>query len=504
MQAQYTREVNHCYMILQSSEPFDENSYELNMIAANRIPSLLPMSVSHIDQTAICQYDISSLQPFSVFCSSHKLHRKELTGLFGNLLDSLFLMEDYLLSTDHLFLDPEYLYLNWSALELRIAYVPFYSCSLKTSLLNLMEYLLGCLGNDDQETVVLAYRICHELKEPNFQLGDLKRLLLPELQKRSDAQDPAAEEFSAPLFDSRLSSSNCSHGAYGSTDMFSSSGQTPSAGSKRDRLQIPDESPDSVSGTAGLKKFLPERETWKTVFLGVPAAVIIYAVLHIYALGYLPLIKAVYIIACILALFVLFLILLHKRHISSDSSSKETLSSFSSKPEEMQQYNSFYDAGSSNVHDPIYSSFPSDSNRNPQEEHSASLFEGSSSLYAPFPEDERTVLLRPSSEQHDDPASVQRLVPVKNEHHANLPVIDLDRDSLLIGFQSGVCDKVIPDPTVSRIHARIEKRDGTFYLTDLSSRNGTFVDDRELGVQEEIPLQADMRIRFGAAEFKVQ
>lgn len=481
MQAEYVREVNRCYMLLQSSEPFDETSYEMNMISANRIPSLLPMSVSHIDRATLCQYDISSLQPFSVFCSAHKLHEKELSKLLENLLDSLFLMEDYLLSPDHLLLEPEHLYLNWTTLEFGFAYVPFYSCDLKTSLLNLMEYLLGCLENNDRDTIVLAYRICHELKEPNLQLANLRKLLIRDTHIISSYQNESfSESVPNPSSDASISASSHSEKKRHNQESFSSTGSDLYSDPTND--PVPDDSFRLSSGKSGLQKLLPEKETWKNVLLGVPAAVLIYAMLHIYALGYFSLVKTAGVIGCILALLILMLFLLHRRYRSSSAMDSE---------DEFPLPVSQSDVPDDEAESAVFSTF-------------GNKTDASSYLSAPFPEDERTVLLCSPSSQTTDSCSDLKLIPEEKEHHTGLTVIELNAENLLLGFQSGICDKVIPDPTVSRIHARIVWHDKLFYLTDLSSRNGTFVDDRQLNVHEEIPLQAGMHIRFGGAAYIVQ
>jgi pSer/pThr/pTyr-binding forkhead associated (FHA) protein len=41
-------------------------------------------------------------------------------------------------------------------------------------------------------------------------------------------------------------------------------------------------------------------------------------------------------------------------------------------------------------------------------------------------------------------------------------------------------DIVIPHASVSRIHARLLKRNGAYELTDLNSTNGSFVDDQQI------------------------
>lgn len=459
MEAKYTREVNHCYMSFQSHDSFDENSYELKMISANRIPALLSFSIAHIDSSVICQYDISSLQTLSVFCSSHRIHAKELTALLGNLLDSLFLMEDYLLSGDHLLLDPEYLYLNWSTMEFKIAYIPFYSRDLKTSLQNLMEYLLTCLGNDDQDTVVLAYRIYHELKEPNLKLNSIRRLLLPNPSSVPENEDNPFENSSG----------------------ISAEEARPPLSEPKQAQTLP--FPEPPAKKSGFRRLLPEKNTWKTALTCVPAAVLIYAVLHIYALGYLSPAKAAGSVLCILALFILMLWLIRK-HRSTPLS---------------------YEMNSPDIPQCSANEVQTNAYEAQHWKDRTSFFQSSSSLFTPFPENEQTVLLHDEKETEPSGSSfVSRLVPEEKEHHAGLSIIDLDRDTLLLGYQQGVCDKVIPDPTVSRIHARITRQNGIFYLSDLSSRNGTFVNEKPLELSEKIPLKAGMHIRFGGAGFLVQ
>jgi hypothetical protein len=53
-------------------------------------------------------------------------------------------------------------------------------------------------------------------------------------------------------------------------------------------------------------------------------------------------------------------------------------------------------------------------------------------------------------------------------------------DELTVG-RHPACDVVLSDPSVSRRHARLRFRDGTWMLQDLDSRNGTWVNDVRVG-----------------------
>lgn len=55
----------------------------------------------------------------------------------------------------------------------------------------------------------------------------------------------------------------------------------------------------------------------------------------------------------------------------------------------------------------------------------------------------------------------------------------IDRDTMIIGREEN-CDIVLPSRQVSRNHARIRRSGGRHILEDLGSKNGTYVNGREL------------------------
>ncbi len=68
-------------------------------------------------------------------------------------------------------------------------------------------------------------------------------------------------------------------------------------------------------------------------------------------------------------------------------------------------------------------------------------------------------------------------------------------DELTVGRANG-CGVAIPDDTfVSTLHARVFRRDGAFYVEDLGSTNGTFINDRQ--VTGTVALQRGDRLQIG-------
>lgn len=76
----------------------------------------------------------------------------------------------------------------------------------------------------------------------------------------------------------------------------------------------------------------------------------------------------------------------------------------------------------------------------------------------------------------------------------------LDKDSLIIGKKREEADVVLEEASVSRMHARIDKEDDTFYLEDLNSTNGTYKNGLQLKPYERRELEPEDEIRIGKQE----
>jgi pSer/pThr/pTyr-binding forkhead associated (FHA) protein len=68
-------------------------------------------------------------------------------------------------------------------------------------------------------------------------------------------------------------------------------------------------------------------------------------------------------------------------------------------------------------------------------------------------------------------------------------------DELTVGRAAGCGIALADDTFVSTLHARVFRRDGSLFVEDLGSTNGTFVNDRP--VSSAVPLQRGDRLQIG-------
>ena len=80
--------------------------------------------------------------------------------------------------------------------------------------------------------------------------------------------------------------------------------------------------------------------------------------------------------------------------------------------------------------------------------------------------------------------------------------IFLDKEKNYVGRDASQCTVTITDAEdVSRRHAVIHNRENQYYLSDLGSRNGTYVNGMALKPNEQVLLNDGVAIRFGSASY---
>lgn len=72
-----------------------------------------------------------------------------------------------------------------------------------------------------------------------------------------------------------------------------------------------------------------------------------------------------------------------------------------------------------------------------------------------------------------------------------------------LGRHPELVDEIIQDQNVSRRHVRIAAQAGQFYIEDLNSRNGTFLNHRKLSPFKPTLLDCGALVRLGGLEFMV-
>ncbi|MCI9546427.1 MAG: FHA domain-containing protein [Lachnospiraceae bacterium] len=88
------------------------------------------------------------------------------------------------------------------------------------------------------------------------------------------------------------------------------------------------------------------------------------------------------------------------------------------------------------------------------------------------------------------------------EEQGQAPPIILNHDMVVVGKMVGVSDVLLDRPSISRLHARIQKKGQEFWIADLNSKNGTFVNGKKLEKEEERLLQPEDKVIFADINYR--
>ncbi len=83
--------------------------------------------------------------------------------------------------------------------------------------------------------------------------------------------------------------------------------------------------------------------------------------------------------------------------------------------------------------------------------------------------------------------------------------VPLDKPSVMVGRLRGQVDFVISNPRVGKIHAEFIAQNGQFYVKDINSKNGTYINSGErISSNIPYPLHDNDRIRLADSEFTLR
>lgn len=461
MRAEYKRDMNHNYLVLYEDVELDTSSYQIRMLVGNIIPSLLKCQFHGVDGKIVFHYEITSKQSISVWYDGKLLREEDLRLIFGSFVHVMEEMAEYLLNPGQIVLQPEYIYMDVNRKELFFCYLPGRVKEVREQLQTLTEYFLPKIDHEDEKAVMLGYGIYRRAMEESFHLEHIKE----ELFRGS---------------------------------MVVESAQVKNSNKKQDDIPFAEEVPveeDNLEALFDSVKEDTKRNTGtfqQKIYIIVPivGTIVIMAILAANMMGVLPWLRVEILLIAVVLISMLASLLCYlvgkiqgkKKREENDREWKEKVARFKAenvKAEDIKEENIKKEY--------IKQEYIKEKN----DFHEEDIKNKEKNFYqGDFGE---TVVL--SAAVMHGPASFVSREP------GELATIYLKEDLTVIGKLETAADAVIPLPTISRLHAKVRKKEEDYYLADLNSRNGTSVNGRMLKVNEEYLLQDEDEVDFAEARY---
>ena len=469
MDITYYKEQHHNYMVICKTEDDRNVGYQQKMLSSQRLEYLLPSKIRSVDGQEYNYYDITSKLTLKQMYGSRYLDMNDIHCLFQAIRASCEEVDRYLLDVRRICLDPNLIYYNCSGN--RYSFLYNLSTDVTESMEGIssfMDYLLDRVSPDDAEASDFVYRIYDQYEKGGADVWDA--VLMAEECYGSSVVSETEADIREPYGSQPVDNSDSRDTVYDSVY------------EGMDRMTDPEingQTESDIKTEQRLKSMIPVI----MIVLGVIGAAVCAGV---YMMEFLNEDEQLLLTAGFGAAVFLAAaggIMLLRRRLSIGRVKPGT-----SKAEDLYD-DMIYD----------YSSMPA--------VHMQEFISKPATPVKRMKDDNRKADNREEDDEEtgktvffDDKGTYDRYklyaLDRKNKHH-----IELDHFPCTIGKLTGYVDHCIDDPSVSRLHARVEKVGDNLVLSDLNSTNGVYLNGIRLKPNEQCDIEIGDEIRFGSLNY---
>ncbi len=481
MKAEYKRDLQNNYLILEIAEDDEESSYRIRMAEQNKIAGLLPFHSSRKDGVLQLYYEITSMQSLESTFERRAMGYQDIVFVLSGIRNTLEELQKYLLNPSQIVFDVRYIFFGPDRQSIELCYIPGKQNDAPITML--AEYILKRLDHEDQQAVTIGYGFYQRALEENFSLQKALKDLLP-IANPNNVQDKNRDE--EKRLQGQEKGCEAQKGAYAQEtragqQAYGKSNEIPGYQAEDEENRRQGDKGDYRQNTRG-DHYQESRDTYEVIhkerkkrsgknmgklFSIIHPAVLLsglflIAVLEIvYYFGYLNLTETGGIFFLLISVEMLI-----NRHWHNTIERKK------------QEENRWVQEEDNEMYRLLQEEMYEAPQRDTQIEETQCL----------VPEPEKRKL---------------HLVCIPPDSLHQYPDITAAGEMVCVGKIKGESDVLLDSPTVSRIHARFFCRNNVYYVKDLNSRNGTFCNGERLHPQEERQLSKDDVIAFAEIQYRV-
>ena len=174
----YETQGTNTYLVYSVGEDDVVDTMSLGMLTNNKIPGLAPAIFTQMDTTKFIKYNVSSHISVKQFFTG-PVNKKRLIGVFSGIVDAMLSAEDYMIDTNSIIMDLDYIFADVSTCETVLICLPVIdmerpSMDFGTFFKNIM---FGTQFDQTENCDHIAKIMNYLNSSPVFSLSDFKALL---------------------------------------------------------------------------------------------------------------------------------------------------------------------------------------------------------------------------------------------------------------------------------------------------------------------------------------
>ncbi|PQQ67062.1 DUF6382 domain-containing protein [Acetivibrio saccincola] len=520
---------NFLVIIMDASEKIHE--YQIGILANNPNKHILPIEIRQKDEKHTLYYNITSKLSLSQYLKRNKINKNNFVAIFSGITKTILDSKNYLFSENSFLLMEDYIYINPNNLEVSLVYLPFdvqEGLNINSLLKEFTKnFIINSANIDESGNDNFIKRVINLLKLDTFNILEFQKFLNElsqnEIPKKADSisfnksSDQSSEEFkdsgtepSKPQKDNSLSSylskTKISVNIPPKKDDFNPHPIPKIPKSEKQKNKVSTNILDNSRIKAKYKS--------GAITLGVilQLIIIIGAVLLLVSgaldsLGndMVTNIVAIAILGGALS-FLIWKNILNEKNIVQDTKTKKT-PAVKPPPVKAASPKAFFSKPSNIPKSKVNTNKKeiismSQSKNSPMENIQFNTF-AANSIYS-----DDTTLLSPEDSSIDNTDETTLLTPyeisppyLQSNRDGVIEEIKITKPEFLIGRLKGQVDYVTENKAIGKVHAKIIIRDGKYFLKDLNSKNGTYLNNERLNSNTEYEIKDNDVIVFANSEY---
>ena len=189
MDVEYKKDLRHNYMIITDNDGIKSEPYCIKLLENQVINGVLSVEHRRMDDKLLFYYDITAKQSMNNLLEKYMLSYDKVQLICLNILNTLDLAYEHLLPEDDFILMPEYIYMDISTYSPSLCFFTGYKKNIKEQMVCLLEYLMNRIDYNDKDAVLLIYQLYAVSREEGFTFDHLREVLKGERLKEEVPSD---------------------------------------------------------------------------------------------------------------------------------------------------------------------------------------------------------------------------------------------------------------------------------------------------------------------------
>lgn len=172
----YQNDSTSNYLVLKTGINNSIINYQVQMLLNNKLNGLLEFHVNYVEEDVNCFYNVTSKCTLASFMSRKHFSRDEFLIAILNIINNIYQLKNYLLYENNIVLDENFIYVEPESIDIYFVYLPFlnHENDIKDFFTKLIFKLVKF---QDEYSDNYIQKIIEVIKNENFGLGSLKSVI---------------------------------------------------------------------------------------------------------------------------------------------------------------------------------------------------------------------------------------------------------------------------------------------------------------------------------------